>query len=128
MENTENKKEVVAPDKEESISLKDNKEISKETTKKKKSKKISLQKLNLGTKPINISLSNNFMDFNYIINLIKSRIRLILFILIGLVALICFLALRNNSVNSNDIIDNKDIAIAEKQNPNPSKDKNLNGI
>ena len=126
MENTEGKKEVVAPDKEESISLKDNKEISKEINKKKKSKKISLQKLNLGTKPINISLSNNLIDFNYILNFIKSRIRIIIFIILGLIALICFFIFKGSSNEENEIVNNnKDIAIAEKQNQNPPKDKNL---
>ena len=127
MENTEGKKEVVAPDKEERISLKDNKEISKEANKKKKSKKISLQKLNLGTKPINISLSNNLIDFNSIITFIKSRIRIILFFIICLVVLICIFALKGSSSDINEI-DNKDIAIAEKQNQNPPKEKNLNFI
>ena len=125
MENTEGKKEVVAPDKEESISLKDNKEISKEANKKKKPKKISLQTLNLGTKPINISLSNNLFDFNYIINLIKSRIKTIIFIIVVLIVLICFLAFKSNSNDSN-VIDNNEISIAEKQ--NLPKNKNLNGI
>ena len=63
-----NKKEVVAPGREESISLKDNKILPKDIGKKKKPKQISLQKLDLGTNPINISSSNEFLDINNIFN------------------------------------------------------------
>ena len=79
MEN--NKKQVVAPGKEESISLKENNVLATTDNKKKKTNQISLQKLDLGTTPINISSSNNFIDFNLIINLIKSRIKIVLAII-----------------------------------------------
>ena len=83
-----------------------------------------MQTLNLGTKPINISLSNNLFDFNYIINLIKSRIKTIILIIVVLIVLICFLAFKSNSNDSN-VIDNNEMSIAEKQN---LPKKNLNGI
>ena len=126
-ENTENKKENVVVDKEEIISLKENenKDLTKEgKTKKKKSKKISLQKLKLGTKPINISLSNNIVDLNYITYFIRSRFRMILTIVIGIIILITLLILKGifNSQDDEEkdiIIENKDV---QNQNlaPNPS--------
>ena len=126
-ENTENKKESVVVDKEEIISLKENenKDLTKEgKTKKKKSKKISLQKLKLGTKPINISLSNNIVDLNYITYFIRSRFRMILTIVIGIIILITLLILKGifNSQDDEEkdiIIENKDV---QNQNlaPNPS--------
>ena len=76
-----NKKEVVAPGREESISLKDNKILPKDIGKKKKPKQISLQKLDLGTNPINISSSNEFLDINNIFNFVKTRIKTILFLI-----------------------------------------------
>ena len=76
MEN--HKKQVVAPGKEESISLKENNVLATTDNKKKKTNQISLQKLDLGTTPINISSSNNFIDFNLIINLIKLMIKIVL--------------------------------------------------
>ena len=116
-ENTENKKENVVVDKEEIISLKENenKDLTKEgKTKKKKSKKISLQKLKLGTKPINISLSNNIVDLNYITYFIRSRFRMILTIVIGIIILITLLILKGifNSQDDEEkdiIIENKDV-------------------
>ena len=126
-ENSENKKENVVADKEEIISLKENenKDLIKEgKTKKKKSKKISLQKLKLGTKPINISLSNNIVDLNYITYFIRSRFRMILTIVIGIIILITLLILKGifNSQDDEEkdiIIENKDV---QNQNlaPNPS--------
>ena len=123
-ENTENKKENVAADKEEIISLKENenKDLTKEgKTKKKKSKKISLQKLKLGTKPINISSSNNIVDLNYIIYFIRSRIRMILTLVVGIIILITLLILKGMFHSQDEeekdvIIENKD---AQKQNLAP---------
>ena len=103
----------------------ENKDLTKEgKTKKKKSKKISLQKLKLGTKPINISLSNNIVDLNYITYFIRSRFRMILTIVIGIIILITLLILKGifNSQDDEEkdiIIENKDV---QNQNlaPNPS--------
>ena len=79
-------------DKEESISLKDNKEVAK----KKKLKQIALQKINLGTKPINISPSN-FFDFFNNLNLgshIKTKTKIISFIAIVIIVFIALLILK----------------------------------
>ena len=94
VENTENpeiKKEVVPVDKEESISLKDNKEVAR----KKKLKQIALQKINLGTKHINISPSKyyEFFDNTYIGSHIKARIKMISFIAVVIIIFIILLTL-----------------------------------
>ena len=90
-----NKKEVVAPGREESISLKDNKILPKDIGKKKKPKQISLQKLDLGTNPINISSSNEFLDINNIFNFVKTRIKTILFLIFIIVIFIILFSLKN---------------------------------
>ena len=92
MEN--NKKQVVAPGKEESISLKENNVLATTDNKKKKTNQISLQKLDLGTTPINISSSNNFIDFNLIINLIKSRIKIVIAIIAVIFVFIVLFSLK----------------------------------
>ena len=90
-----NKKEVVAPGREESISLKDNKILPKDIGKKKKPKQISLQKLDLGTNPINISSSNEFLDINNIFNFVKIRIKTILFLIFIIVIFVILFSLKN---------------------------------
>ena len=90
-----NKKEVVAPGREESISLKDNKILPKDIGKKKKPKQISLQKLDLGTNPINIASSNEFLDINNIFNFVKTRIKTILFLIFIIVIFIILFSLKN---------------------------------
>ena len=90
-----NKKEVVAPGREESISLKDNKILPKDIGKKKKPKQISLQKLDLGTNPINISSSNEFLDINNIFNFVKTRIKTILFLIFIFVIFVILFSLKN---------------------------------
>ena len=90
-----NKKEVVAPGREESISLKDNKILPKDIGKKKKPKQISLQKLDLGTNPINISSSNEFLDINNIFNFIKTRIKTVLFLIFIIVIFVILFSLKN---------------------------------
>ena len=90
-----NKKEVVAPGREESISLKDNKILPKDIGKKKKPKQISLQKLDLGTNPINISSSNEFLDINNIFNFVKTRIKTILFLIFIIVIFVILFSLKN---------------------------------
>ena len=122
-ENPDNKKEIVAPDKEESVALKDNKEVTKEGTKKKKSKKISLEKLKLGTKPINISSSNDYFNFNYIYYFLKSRIRMISYMAVGIIVAIIILTLKGifhseTEEEKNQIVDNKGITPPVKEEPN----------
>ena len=100
MEN--NKKQVVAPGKEESISLEENNVLATTDNKKKKTNQISLQKLDLGTTPINISSSNNFIDFNLIINLIKSRIKIVLAIIAVIFVFIVLFSLKAILFNKNE--------------------------
>ena len=111
-ENAENKKETEVVYKEESMALKENNETPKEKKKKKKSKKISLEKLNLGTKPINISTSNDFINFKYIYYFMKSRIRMILYIIAGIIVLIILLTLKglfsSEVVEENSLKDEND--------------------
>ena len=97
----ENKKVVVAPGKEESISLKENKVIPNNTIKK-KPKQIQLQKLDLGTNPINISSSNDFININYIFNFIKTRIKTVLIIIFVLVVFVLLFSLKGIIFNQND--------------------------
>ena len=98
----ENKKEVVAPGKEESISLKENKVLPNNTGKKKKPKQISLQKLDLGTNPINISSSNEFLNINYIYNFIKARIKTFLFIIVFISVFIILFSLKDKLFHQED--------------------------
>ena len=95
------KKVVVAPGKEESISLKENKVIPNNTNKK-KPKQIQLQKLDLGTNPINISSSNEFLNITYIFNFIKTRIKTVLIIIFVLVVFVLFFSLKGIIFNQND--------------------------
>ena len=97
----ENKKVVVAPGKEESISLKENKVVQNNIIKK-KPKQIQLQKLDLGTNPINISSSNEFLNINYIFNFIKTRIKTVLIIIFILVVFVLLFSLKGIIFNQND--------------------------
>ena len=97
----ENKKVVVAPGKEESISLKENRVIQNNIIKK-KPKQIQLQKLDLGTNPINISSSNEFLNINYIFNFIKTRIKTVLIIIFILVVFVLLFSLKGIIFNQND--------------------------
>lgn len=125
----ENKKEVVAPGKEESISLKDNKVLPGNDNKKKKPANISLQKLDLGTKPINISSSNNFPNLKTIINFIKSRIKLILSIILVIFVIIVLISIKSIIFHSNDeeksepknfkVTENKEAPSLDKKNLKP---------
>ena len=100
MEN--DKKHVVAPGREESISLKENKVLAANDNKKKKTNQISLQKLDLGTAPINISTSNNIIDFNSIINFIKTRIKTVLAQIFVIIVFIILLSLKNVLFNKTE--------------------------
>ena len=119
-----NKKEVVAPGREESISLKDNKILPKDIGKKKKPKQISLQKLDLGTNPINISSSNEFLDINNIFNFVKTRIKTILFLIFIIVIFVILFSLKNIIFHQTEeeepkTIEIKNISVSE-NNQSPS--------
>ena len=119
-----NKKEVVAPGREESISLKDNKILPKDIGKKKKPKQISLQKLDLGTNPINISSSNEFLDINNIFNFVKTRIKTVLFLIFIIVIFIILFSLKNIIFHQTEeeepkTIEIKNISVSE-NNKSPS--------
>ena len=122
----ENKKDVVAPGKEESISLKENKVILNNIIKK-KPKQIQLQKLDLGTNPINISSSNGFLDINYIFNFIKIRIRIILLIIFIIFFFVLLFSLKGimSSHNDEEEIENNDLQVI---NSNINSNSNSNNI
>ena len=119
-----NKKEVVAPGREESISLKDNKILPKDIGKKKKPKQISLQKLDLGTNPINIASSNEFLDINNIFNFVKTRIKTVLFLIFIIVIFVILFSLKNIIFHQTEeeepkTIEIKNISVSE-NNKSPS--------
>ena len=124
----ENKKDVVAPGKEESISLKENKVILNNIIKK-KPKQIQLQKLDLGTNPINISSSNGFLDINYIFNFIKIRIRIILLIIFIIFFFVLLFSLKGimSSHNDEEEIENNDLQVID-SNSNSNSNINSNNI
>ena len=125
-----NKKEVVAPGREESISLKDNKILPKDIGKKKKPKQISLQKLDLGTNPINISSSNEFLDINNIFNFVKTRIKTILFLIFIIVIFVILFSLKNIIFHQTEeeepkTIEIKNISVSENNKPPSMSNTNL---
>ena len=124
----ENKKDVVAPGKEESISLKENKVILNNIIKK-KPKQIQLQKLDLGTNPINISSSNGFLDINYIFNFIKIRIRIILLIIFIIFFFVLLFSLKGIMSSHNDEVENEnnDLQVID-SNSNSNSNINSNTI
>ena len=113
MEN--NKKQIVAPGKEESISLKENKVLASNEANKKKTNQISLKKLDLGTNPINISTSNTFINYQTILNYIKTRIKTILIIISIIIVFIVLFALKDILFNKPDDekIEEKDLNTPE---------------
>ena len=128
MEN--NKKQIVAPGKEESISLKENKVLASNESIKKKSNQISLKKLDLGTNPINISSSKTFLNINAIINYIKTRIKTILIIIAVVIVFIVLFILKDMLFSQSDEEENtetKGLKISEnKEAPSVSNIQNLN--
>ena len=125
-----NKKEVVAPGREESISLKDNKILPKDIGKKKKPKQISLQKLDLGTNPINISSSNEFLDINNIFNFVKTRIKTVLFLIFIIVIFVILFSLKNIIFHQTEdeepkTIEIKNISVSENNKPPSMSNTNL---
>ena len=115
-EPNEKKAEVEVTDKEESVSLKDNIEIkkdkSKENARKKKGKKIALENIDLGTKPINISLSKyDFLNYYNLGPSMKNRIKMIAILSVVIVFIFILLILKGKFHQSN-------IEISENNNNN----------
>ena len=102
----ENKIEAEVNDKEESVSLKDNKETKKGNVKKKKStKKIALENIDLGTKPINISLSKyEFLNYYNLTPNMKMRIKIFSIIAVIIIFIIILFTLKGKFHNENDEI------------------------
>ena len=113
MEN--NKKQIVATGKEESISLKENKVLASNEANKKKTNQISLKKLDLGTNPINISTSNTFINYHTVLNYIKTRIKTILIIISIIIVFIVLFALKDILFNKpgDEKIEEKDLNTPE---------------
>ena len=118
----DNKKNDVN-DKEESISLKDN----KETTKKKKAKQIILENIDLGTTPINISSSKyeflEFLDYQNLPPHLKNRIKMISIFAVVVIVFIILLTLKGkfHQNNNNEISENNNINV--NQNPQSKSNK-----
>ena len=115
-ESNEKKAEVEVTDKEENVSLKDNIEIkkdkSKENARKKKGKKIALENIDLGTKPINISLSKyDFLNYYNLSPSMENRIKMIAILSVVIVVLFILLILKGKFHQSN-------IEISENNNNN----------
>ena len=115
-EPNEKKAEIEVTDKEENVSLKDNIEIkkdkSKENARKKKGKKIALENIDLGTKPINISLSKyDFLNYYNLSPSMKNRIKMIAILSVVIVVLFILLILKGKFHQSN-------IEISENNNNN----------
>ena len=119
------KKKKQANDKEESISLKEN----KEGIKKKRLKKITLQKINLGTKPIKISLSKDFIDYTNIGTQIKTGIKMISIIAVIAIVFIILLTLRGkfHYQNKNEISENTNLQSQTVNNNNTSSITSASG-
>ena len=102
----EKKIEAEVNDKEESVSLKDNKETKKGNVKKKKStKKIALENIDLGTKPINISLSKyEFLNYYNLTPNMKMRIKIFSIIAVIIIFIIILFTLKGKFHNENDEI------------------------
>ena len=115
-------------DKEERTSLKDNNEV----VKKKKVRQIALQKINLGTKPINISQSKypDIFDNSKVVN-VKGKMKIISIVAIVVIVIIIFLTLKgkfhhqDNDVNENNkILINELNSTLSTSSPIPSINKN----
>ena len=106
------KKKKSGNDKEERTSLKDNNEV----VKKKKVRQIALQKINLGTKPINISQSKypDIFDNPKGVN-VKGKMKIISIVAVIIIFIIIFLTLKGKfHYQDNDVNENNKILIKEK--------------
>ena len=112
-------------DKEESISLKDN----KETSKKKKAKQIILENIDLGTTPINISSSKyeflEFLDYQSLPPHIKNRIKMISIIAVVIIVFIILLTLKGKFHHNNIEISENNNNSNLISNKNPPINSNL---
>ena len=105
------KKKKSGNDKEERTSLKDNNEV----VKKKKVRQIALQKINLGTKPINISQSKypDIFDNPKVVN-VKGKMKIISIVAVIVIVIIIFLTLKGKFHHQdNDVNENNKILIKE---------------
>ena len=121
-ESNEKKAEVEVTDKEESISLKDNKEIRKDTSKearKKRAKKIALENIDLGTKPINISFSKyDFLNYYNLSPSMKMRIKMIAIISVIIIFFVILLILKGKfHQTNNDISESNNNLMINLNNP-----------
>ena len=105
-ESNEQKAEIEVTDKEKNASLKYiieiKKDKSKENARKKKGKKIALENIDLGTKPINISLSKyDFLNYYNLSPSMKNRIKMIAILSVVIVILFILLILKGKFHQSN---------------------------
>ncbi len=107
------KQEVEVIDKEESISLKTNKEVKNDTKeismKKRAAKKIALESIDLGTKPINISSSKyDFLNYYNLTPSMKNRIKMISIIVVVFIFFLALFILKGkyHSQYDNEVIGN----------------------
>ena len=106
-------KKKVRNDKEEIASLTDN------TLKKKKFRKIALQKINLGTKPIIISFPKyEFLDYTSLSESKKKRIKIFSIIVVIIIIIIVLLTLlgKFHHQNNNEISDDSNLVMNINQN------------
>ena len=122
------KKITEVTDKEEIVSLKENKEIkkdrNKEAARKKKQKKIALENIDLGTKPINISLSK--YEFLYYYNLspgMKVRIKIISIIAVIVIFFIILFTLKGKLHHIDDELSENNKLVANQNSPIKSNKK-----
>ena len=145
----EQKTQVEINYKEESISLKDDKkDVSKENLKKKKSKKIALENIDLWTKPRNISSSKyDFLNYYNLTPSMKIRIKMISILAVVVIFFVILLTLKgkfhhyNNNDGSNEnnnLIANQSISLNQNKtsstfshrdkNTSPSSSSKKNGL
>ena len=139
------KPEVEGTDKEESVSLKGNREVkndAKEIARKKRAaKKIALENIDLGTKPINISLSKyDFLNYYNLSPSMKNRIKMISIIIVVFILFFILFILKgkfhhqyDNEMNENNNFINQNSPIKansfsnNKNFSNPSVSSNQKG-
>ena len=133
----EQKTQVEINYKEESISLKDGKkDVSKESSKKKKSKKIALENIDLGTKPINISSSKyDFLNYYNLTPSMKIRIKMISILAVVVIFFVILLTLKgkfhhyinDESNENNNLVVNQNISLNQNKSSSifSQHDKNI---
>ena len=133
----EQKTQVEINYKEESISLKDGKkDVSKESSKKKKSKKIALENIDLGTKPINISSSKyDFLNYYNLTPSMKIRIKMISILAVVVIFFVILLTLKgkfhhyinDESNGNNNLVANQNISLNQNKSSSifSQHDKNI---